>query len=204
MKALRWIPVIAVVLAVPGMASAQTTRPLIDIVPQAGYLKQGDLMRGPLGTSIGSDNGVFYGVQLGVNVTPTIALTGSVGYAEGDLTAGLPVLGAASFGRTETLLYDAGLQLRLPLGHPRITPFVQAGAGAARYRLESGLINTDATNPAFHIGGGLDLDVSPTMGLRLQVRDYIGRFDVREAVLVDVGGTTSHSLAITLGFRVGF
>lgn len=204
MRASRWIFCAVALATLPGAAFAQSHRSLIDIVPQVGYLRQGDLLSGPLGTRIGSDNGVFYGVQLGIHLTPTLAVVGSVGHTRGNLTAGLPLIGGAAFGSTETLLYDGGLQLRLPLGSARATPFLQAGAGAAHYRLESGPVRTDATNPVFHLGGGIDIDVTPSMGLRLQVRDYIGRFDAREALLVDVGSRTSHALAFTVGLRVGF
>jgi hypothetical protein len=189
--------------AFPIAVNAQTGPPRIELIPQVGYAVPGALWKGPFGTSIRSQNGAFYGVQLGVNATPVIGLVGSVALAQSDLEAGLPVIGGAAFGKTETIYYDAGLQLRLPIQGVGAVPFLQAGAGGVHHKLKSSIVQVSATNPAFHVGGGLDLNLSPAVGVRLQVRDYIGRFDAQEAILLDVDGATSHTLAFTIGLRVG-
>ena len=194
---------VAALSTLPLAANAQTAQPLIELVPQVGYAMPGDLWKGPVGTSVRGRNGAFYGVQLAINPTSVIGLVGSVGMARSDLEAAIPVIGGAAFGRTETVFYDAGLQLRLPLDAAGVVPYLQAGAGGVRHTLESSGLEVSASNPAVHVGAGLDLNVSPGLGLRLQVRDYIGRFDAQEALLLDVDGATSHTLAFTLGLRVG-
>jgi hypothetical protein len=189
--------------ALPVAAYAQNSAPRIELIPQVGYAVPGALWKGPFGTSIRSQNSAFYGVQLGVNLTPVIGLVGGVAFAQSDLEAGLPVIGGAAFGTTETIYYDAGLQLRMPIQGLSAVPFLQAGAGGVHHKLESSIVEVSATNPAFHVGGGLDLNLSPAVGVRLQVRDYIGRFDAQEAIFLDVDGATSHTLAFTVGLRVG-
>ncbi len=36
------------------------------------------------------------------------------------------------------------------------------------------------------------------------VKDYIGKFDVREATAVNVGTKTTHNFAVSAGLRLGF
>jgi hypothetical protein len=186
------------------MAGMAQTRPAVELIPQAGYAMFGDLWSGPVGTSVRSANGAFYGLQAGLNITPVIGLTGSVGYARTDLEAGLPIIGGAAFGTSETVYYDAGVQLRVPLQGAAVSPFVQAGAGGVHHALSSGILDVTSNSPAFHVGGGLDLDLTRNVGLRLQLRDYIARFDAREAIALDVSDDPTHTLAFTMGLRVGF
>lgn len=179
-------------------------RPTVELIPQAGYALFGDLWKGPIGTSVRSRNGAFYGLQLGLNATPVVGIVGSVGYSRTDLEAGLPILGGAAFGSSETVYYDAGVQLRVPVAGRSISPFIQAGAGGVHHTLESGILDVESNSPALHLGAGLDMDLTPNVGLRLQLRDYISKFDAREAVYLDVDGASSHTLAFTMGLRVGF
>ncbi len=183
----------------PALVSAQS----VELVPQAGYAVFGDLWKGPLGTSVKGRNGPFYGVQVGINVSPAIAVVGNASFARTDLEAGLPFLGGTAFGTSEAVYFDGGLQLRLPMGSGA-SPFLQVGAGGVRHRLESGIVNVDATSPAFHVGGGVDLNLTRNLGMRMQVRDYISKFDAREAVLLDVEGATGHTVALTIGLRAAF
>jgi opacity protein-like surface antigen len=185
---------------------AAQNRPRIELIPQAGYMVFGNHWSGPIGTDLANANGAFYALQLGLNLTPNVAIIGSVGQARTDLTVGLPFLGGVSVGRSETLLYDAGLQLRFPMGEQGrgVSPFIQGGVGGAHYRLENGILDVTSNSPAFHVGAGVDLDLSPNIGLRLQARDYIGRFDFEEAVQFNLRSETTHNLALTAGLRVGF
>jgi hypothetical protein len=48
------------------------------------------------------------------------------------------------------------------------------------------------------------MDLSRSVGLRIQARDYIGRFDFADAILYDLQSETAHNLALTVGLRVGF
>lgn len=205
MRILRTIPVALALIAGPAALHAQAPTHRIEVVPQAGYAMFGDFWKGPVGTSIGNRNGALYGVQVGLNLTPALALTGNVAYSDGQLEAGLPVIGGAAFGSSETLYYDAGLQLRLPVATGNVTPFLQAGAGGVRNTIATGLVDLVSTSPAFHVGGGLDIALSPGLGLRFQARDYISKFDAQEAIFVDlVDGATGHTLAFTAGLRLSF
>ena len=58
-----------------------------------------------------------------------------------------------------------------------VSPFLQGGVGAMRYEVESGFLNTTATNVAYNVGGGVDVQLTPNLGLRLMAKDYIGKFD---------------------------
>lgn len=191
------LPVLA--LTLPATAAAQTR---FELVPQIGYARFGDLWKGPVGTSIRSADGALYGVLVGVQLAPAIALTGNVAYGRSDLEAGLPILGSAAFGTSETLYFDGGLEVRLPLA--TATPFLQVGAGGVYQSLEAGGVGTDATSPAFHVGAGIDVPIGRSFALRLQGRDYISRFDAREAVLLDVEPNTGHTLALTAGVALRF
>lgn len=203
MRLRRALLAILVPILAPAALDAQAPGARFDLVPHAGYAVFGDLWKGPLGTRIGSRNGALYGVQVGLRLTPVLGITGSVAYADGDLEAGLPILGGAAFGTSETLYYDAGLELRLPVGSGT-TPFLQAGAGGVRHDIASGIVDLTSSSPAFHVGGGLDMALTPALGLRLQVRDYISKFDAREAIFLDVDGATDHTLALTAGLRLSF
>ena len=85
-----------------------------------------------------------------------------------------------------------------------VTPFVQGGVGAMRYEVESGFLNTKATNVAYNFGGGVDVRLSPNFGLRLMAKDYLGKFDFQEATSFDLNGKTTHNVALTLGVNFGF
>lgn len=198
------LPILGLLVLLPAAAEAQSAATRLEIVPQAGYAVFGDLWKGPVGTSIGARNGALYGVQVGLQLAPVLALTGNVAYANSDLEAGLPILGGAAFGSTETLYYDAGLQLRLPLAGSGASPFLQAGAGGVRHEISSGIIDLTSTSPAFHVGGGVDLALTPAVGLRLQVRDYIHEFDSRDAIALDLETGTNHTIALTAGLRLAF
>ena len=54
---------------------------LFELTPYAGYMKFGNLVDGPLGTSITTAAGPIYGAQLGVNLTKNVTLIGNVARA---------------------------------------------------------------------------------------------------------------------------
>jgi opacity protein-like surface antigen len=84
-----------------------------------------------------------------------------------------------------------------------IRPFVQAGAGAMRQELRVDPVATHATNFAYNVGGGVDVALAPRMGLQLMAKDYIGKFDAREATTIDVNTRTTHNWALSAGLRLG-
>jgi opacity protein-like surface antigen len=131
---------------------------------------------------------------------------GNVAYASSDLEVGLPVVGGLSVGKSSALLYDAGLRLSVPLsagGASGISPFVQAGAGAMRQEIEVAPVSTRSTNFAYNVGAGVDVPLGPRLGLQLMAKDYIGKFDAREATAVNVDTKTTHNWALSAGVRLG-
>ncbi len=176
------------------------------ITPYAGYMKFGNLVDGPFGTSVRSAAGPVYGAEATVGLTRGLALVGNVAYASSDLEVGVPVVGGLSLGRSSALLYDAALRLSVPLSAsagPAITPFVQAGAGAMRQEIEVSPTATHSTNFAYNLGAGVDVPLGPRLGLQLMAKDYIGKFDVREATAVDVEAETAHNWTLSAGVRLG-
>ncbi len=192
------------VLAAPLEAQRAATGSL-QIIPYAGYMKFGNIANGPLGTSLRNAGAAVYGGELSLGLAPSLALVGNVAYSQPDLQVGAPILGGISVGQSSMLLYDAGLRLRVPTGGVLpISPFVQAGAGAIRQSYSIGSANTHATNFAYNVGAGADVSIAPRLGLQLMAKDYIGKFDAREATGINVNTKTTHNWAVSAGLRLGF
>jgi hypothetical protein len=186
---------------------AQSGRPgSLGITPYAGYMKFGNLVDGPLGTNVGGVAGPVYGAEATLGLTRGLALVGNLAYASSDLELGVPVVGGLSVGKSSALLYDAALRLSVPLSAgdgPAIRPFVQAGAGAMRQEIEVASVATNATNFAYNLGAGVDVPIGPRIGVQLMAKDYIGKFDVREATAVNVNAETAHNWTLSAGVRLG-
>lgn len=193
------------VAAIPALAQ----RPVATaarVTPYVGYMQFGSYIDGPLGTSVRNAGAPVYGVQLGFDLTPNIAFVGNVGYSSSNLEVGVPILGGLNFGSSNVMLYDAGLQLRLPSvgSSGGMSPFVEAGAGAMRTEVTAGPIKTHSTNFAFNYGGGVDLMLTRNLGLRGSVRDYVGKLDLKEPTGFDINTKTTHNWAFSVGLNVGF
>jgi hypothetical protein len=173
----------------------------LGITPYAGYMKFGNLADGPLGTDVGGAAGPVYGAEATLRLAPGLALVGNLGYATTDLEVGLPVVGGLSLGESSALLYDAALRLNVPLLPLR--PFVQAGAGAMRQEIEVAGVGTHSTNFAYNLGAGVEVPIAPRLGLQLMAKDYIGKFDAREATSVNVDAETAHNWTVSAGVRLG-
>ena len=183
---------------------AQSARPgSFGITPYAGYMKFGHLVNGPLGTSVRGAAGPVYGAEATVGITRGLALVGNVAYASSDLEVGLPVVGGLSVGKSSALLYDAALRLSVPVNTGGITPFVQAGAGAMRQEIDVAPVSSKSTNFAYNVGAGVDLPLGPRLGLQLMGKDYIGKFDAREATGINVDAKTTHNWTVSAGVRLG-
>ncbi len=177
----------------------------LGITPYAGYMKFGNIANGPLGTSLRNAGAAVYGAELSLGLAPSLALIGNVAYSQPDLQIGAPILGGFSVGQSSVLLYDAGLRLRVPTGGVLpISPFVQAGAGAIRQSLRVDPVNTHSTNFAYNVGAGADVTIAPRIGLQLMAKDYIGKFDAREATALNIDTKTTHTWALSAGLRLGF
>ena len=99
----------------------------------------------------------------------------------------------------------------------RRTPAARAGDGGASdfavragrrglcaaVHSTSGPATTHATNFAYNVGAGADVAIGPRLGLQVMAKDYIGKFDVREATAVNVDTKTTHNWAVSAGLRLG-
>lgn len=193
------------------LGAQQNLRPVsngtpFNVTPYAGYMVFGDFVQGPVGTTLSMKNGPMYGAQLGVQITPGIALIGNVAHSSSNLQVGVPFLNNLNFGSSSMWLYDGGLQFEIPTTHSNaVKPFVQVGAGAIHYQVGAAdIIQTSATNFAFNAGAGIEYQMTPGFGLRLSAKDYIGKFDAREATSIDMNTRTVHNWAFTAGLRFGF
>ncbi len=182
---------------------AQASAPRVEVTPYAGYMLFGDFIDGPLGTSIGHAGGALVGAQLGIAITPNVALIGNVARASGDINLGIPFLDGITVGSSSAWMFDGGLQLALPLAGSAFKPFVQIGAGAMRHSVKIGL-STDATNFVGTLAAGADVGLTRHLGLRLMAKDYIGRFDVREATTIDYKPDIAHNFGLSAGLKIVF
>ena len=191
--------------ALPAAAQQVAKAKVFDVSPYAGYMMFGKLFEGPIGTSISAGSGPVYGAQAKLAMSKNIAVYGNVGYSSSNLEVGVPILGGLEVGTSKALLYDGGVEVKIPMARSSvISPFLQGGVGAIRYEVESGFLNTQATNVAYNIGGGLDVQFTPNLGLRLMAKDYIGKFDFKEATSFDLNGKTTNNVALTVGVNLGF
>ncbi|HEY0971090.1 MAG TPA: outer membrane beta-barrel protein [Gemmatimonadales bacterium] len=203
----------AVILVAATPAAAQSRSglapagPTVELTPYAGYMMLGDVVKGPYGTDLGGSGGYVLGGQLALRLTPSIALVGNVAHATSDLKVGVPILGGFGVGSMKVWMYDAGLQLGVPVasrGGMGIAPFVQLGAGAMHHTVGASFLETTATNFAGNVGLGADFQLAPNIAVRLLARDYIGRFDIEEATGIGTEAELSHNVALTAGLRVSF
>ena len=186
-----------------GSALAQTSAARIEVTPYAGYMVFGDFVKGPLGTSISNAGGALLGAQLGIALTPNVAVVANAARASGDINVGIPFLDGITVGSSSAWVFDGALQLSMPLTGRAFTPFVQLGAGAMRHEVKIGL-STDATNFVGTIGAGADVGLTRAIGLRLLARDYVGRFDVREATTLDYQPEIAHNFGFSAGVKIAF
>ena len=180
--------------------------PAPSVSPYAGYMMFGDIIDGPLGTSLTSSSGPVYGAQANLPLGSTLSIVGNIAYSEPDLRFGVPILGGITFGKARVWMYDAGLQFSAPTrrGERSILPFVQVGAGGMKYDVEVAGINRSASNIAFNAGAGVDVPLAQNLGFRLFAKDYIGKFDVNEAAGIDYEAKTSHNIALSAGLKLQF
>jgi hypothetical protein len=195
-------------------ALAQNSAPIatgkaFQLTPYAGYVMFGNFIDGPLGTSLSRAAGPLYGAQLGITVSPGVQLVGNFAYSDGDLRVGVPFLGGFAIGRTKALIYDGSIQLDLPVKKTSgvaLAPFIQAGAGAIRWDIDLGndLLAMQSTNLAANLGAGIDVPISTGFSLRLMAKDYIGKFDFKEAVGFSPTNKITNNWALTAGVRLDF
>ena len=196
---------LAMVASAIPLAAQQAKPTVFDVSPYAGYMMFGKLFEGPLGTSISAGSGPVYGAQMSLTMAKNVAIYGNVGYSSSDLKVGVPIIGGFDVGSSKALLYDGGVELKIPMqAASAVTPFVQGGVGAIRYEVDASFLNAKATNVAYNFGGGVDVRLSPNFGVRLMAKDYLGKFDFKEATSFDLNGKTTNNVSLTLGVNLGF
>jgi opacity protein-like surface antigen len=205
LKHILWAGTIAGLALTTPLAAQRSAGPSFGITPYAGYMKFGNLVSGPLGTSVRNAGAAVYGAEASLGLTRGIAIVGNVAYSQPGLEIGAPLIGGVSVGRSSVLMYDGALRLRVPVGAAGlpISPFVQGGAGYVRQSFDIGPASTHATNFAYNVGAGADVAIAPRLGLQLMVKDYIGKFDAREATAINVNTKTTHNWAVSAGLRLG-
>lgn len=185
---------------------ARAQRPTVArVTPYVGYMNFGSYVDGPIGTRISNSPSAIFGVGVGLDVSRNFSLVGNIGYTDSNVRVGLPIIGGINIADSKVLLYDGGLEFRMPttsLG-TGIVPWVQVGAGAIRYEVRTGPLTTNATNFAGNFGGGLDLQLNRSIGVRAGVKDYVGKFDFKEATSFDLHNKVSHNVALTVGLTLG-
>jgi hypothetical protein len=201
---------LAMLAVAPSFLSAQAPNSgsVLHVTPYAGVMLFGNYLNGPLGTTLTNKPGMLYGTQVGLSLSPELSLVGNLGYTSSSIDVGLPIVGGVSVGHSSTLIYDADLEYQLGAirnGSSTITPFVQGGVGAMRYDIEAAsVLTTQATNFAGNLGLGADVTVGRGVAIRFLARDYIGKFDFKDAVGVGVSGPTAHNFGLTAGLRFDF
>jgi hypothetical protein len=192
----------------PSPAAATAPAKVAHVTPYVGYMKFGSYLTGPLGTSVRNADGLLYGAQLGLKMSPNVAVVGNVAYSSSNLEVGLPVLGGISVGESSVLFYDANVELGMAIGagtaRTSITPFVQLGAGGLTAKLTNSVVDVDATSFAANGGVGADISFGPSLGLRVMAKDYFGKFDFKEVAGFDLNNDWTHNVALSAGLRLSF
>ncbi|MCI0435081.1 MAG: hypothetical protein L0271_15785 [Gemmatimonadetes bacterium] len=192
---------LSLVAGFPGAVAAQQGAG-VRVAPLAGAMVFGDMVRGPLGSSLTMASGALFGAQVSAPIAGPLAVYGSGSWASSDIEIGVPFIGGLDVGDADVLFADAGLELRANTGHAR--PFLQLGAGLAHYSVRHPMLDIDSDNLILVGGAGVDIPVLPALGLRILVRDHVGAPDLREALLIPVEARTSHNLSLSLGLAFGF
>ncbi len=201
---------VAFVTLAAAEAGAQRRSPSVArFTPYVGYMHFGNYVDGPFGTGVRNEGAPIYGAQLGIDLSDNFAFVGNVGYSDSNLEVGLPIVGGLNLADAKVLLYDAGLQYRLPTPvsfASSASPFVEAGAGAMRTEIGIGSLSTRSTALAVNYGAGVDLQLGRSLTLRAMAKDYVGRLDLKEATRLDLDLQTkrTHNLAFTAGVSVKF
>lgn len=140
-------------------------------------------------------------LALGLGVE--LGLGGSIGLrANADYVTGSEIQsdGSVIEGTTKALMVAGDLVYR-PL--PRlivVQPYLFAGAGLRQYDFseENTQALEDASDPAVHLGGGVDLSLG-SLGLNAEIGDYISWYEAQEGS----DAVTQHDMFISIGLVFG-
>ncbi len=182
------------------------TIPGPSVTPYGGYMVFGNILDGPLGTSLTTSPSPVYGAQVNLPVGSTLSLVGNIAYSQPTLKIGIPIVGGLDFGKSTVWMYDAGLQFSAPVmsGQRSIIPFVQAGVGGMKYDVNVSGLGRSASNLAFNAGLGADLPLAQNISLRVMAKDYVGKFDVNGATSINYTAKTTNNVALSAGLKLAF
>jgi hypothetical protein len=190
-----------------GAAQQSGTATRARVIPTVGYLVFGSYFNGPGDLEFSNKNGPTYGAELELTLGRRFSVIGSALHATSDWSfRGVPLLGTVAVGGASLWFYDAGLRVRFPLGATgRVSPFVQASAGATRYSVNNVLLSDHATNFAFSGGAGVLAQLGRRLSLQGMVKDYLASFkSVDQGLVVGIQGRRAHTLAFLVGVGLGF
>ena len=180
--------------------------PSFGITPYAGYMKFGNLVTGPLGTSVRNAGAAVYGAEADPRAHPRRSRSSATWrYSQPGLEIGAPIIGGLSVGQSSVLLYDAALRLRVPVGGRRCRSRRSCRAARARCGRSSRsgpprpIRPTSPTTSA----PARTWRSAPRLGLQLMVKDYIGKFDAQEATAINVDTQTDAQLGGERGAAAG-
>ncbi len=190
----------AVVAAFTTPVAAQRI-PRFEVAPAAGYLVPGDIARGPLRTALRTADAAMFSATAALRIAGPASLYAGAAFSDSDLEVGIPIIGGVALTTARMLVLDGGIQLR---GSGANAPLVQLGVGSMRYRFATGPVDVTADNVVATAALGYDLALAPGFGIRLLAKDWVGRFDSSDAILIDAPGRTAHNIAFTAGLRFAF
>lgn len=129
------------------------------------------------------NNSVALGVHAGVRFG-SIAVEGTVAYAPATMVSISDAefdqdVKVAVFSDQDVLILGANALFYLPRSSPFFEFFLTGGGGIKKYSQADpfGGWEDGASDPTFNLGAGLQLAVSPTVSMRIDLRDYISSFD---------------------------
>lgn len=210
-KALSGIAMIVLTLAsaatAAGQAGASSGRGTFGIVPFAGYLISESMVEGPLGTSLGTSDTPLVGGQVSLPLASWVSVVGTVGYANGDLEAGAPIIGGVSVGDSQTWLMDGALELR-PGGWAdrgyRVIPVLHVGGGAINRQLTVAGMDAESTDFTASAGLGVDIPLFAGSSIRLMAKDHYGKADFGSLGPINARTDEFHTVSLSAGVRIAF
>lgn len=180
MRYARYALILAVLLAIPSAAMAQTR---VEVSPFFGW-RHGNDINDVSGVSVDLESGVAYGFMVDVGVTDNLYVEFIYSYRKTDghlfVPPGLPEDGpTGNFDFDGNIdYYQGGLLYQWDVrSHPKLKPFVVGTIGAASMR------SNDRTNTrlSFSAGGGIKYMLSRHIGFRGEYRlfststEFVGR-----------------------------
>ena len=181
------------------------------ISPYAGYVWYGDLFDFGNDVEFSNDDGVLWGLQTGYSFSPNYSLIGHFGYNTSNFElqeGGTTLAASGDFG---VYMYDANLQFRLPyfMDGGWVAPLGQVGVGAITYDFDSEVFDQgSSTDWAFNFGIGADFHITPQVGVRLLLKDYITSLAWEDSDVFEfdneVDDNVAHNWAFSFGLNFGF